>query len=218
MGALFLRRVSPPPSPGPSARSARVSFAGDDHALLRALTRGDQGAAAALFDRYSGLVERTIARVLGVDSELPDAVQEAFERVLRSVHGVRDPQALPGWVIRIAVCTAADFLRRRRRRRWLLLEPTYEREVETTEADLDGREALAATYAVLDQLSIEDRTVFALRIIDGMELQGVADACDCSLATIKRRLERALARFALLARKHPSLDPWLRDGERWGAE
>ncbi len=196
------------------ARWAPVSFAGDDHALLRALGRGDRGAAAALFDRYAPLVERTMARVLGADSELADAVQEAFLRMLHSVHGVRDPQALPEWVIRVAVCTAVDALRRRKRRRWLLFEPAETLEQPGAEADLEGREALKATYAVLDRLPVEDRTAFALRRIDGMELRQVASACDCSLATVKRRLERAEARFAALARRHPALRSWLDDGER----
>jgi RNA polymerase sigma-70 factor (ECF subfamily) len=217
------QRSTPPVqegAPKPPVRWAPVSFAGDDHALLRALGRGERGAAAALFERYAALVERTIARILGADSELADAVQEAFVRMLRSVHAVRDPQALPEWVIRIAVCTAVDTLRRRRRRRWLVFdstEPVEPVEPDGVEADLEGREALTATYAVLDQLPVDDRTVFALRIIDGMELRQVADACGCSLATVKRRLERAEARFALLARKQPALRSWISEGERWRA-
>jgi RNA polymerase sigma-70 factor (ECF subfamily) len=193
----------------PPARWAPVTFAGDDHALLRAFTRGDRGAAAALFDRYAPLVERTIARILGADSELADAVQEAFIRMMRSAHSIRDPQALPEWVIRVAVCTAVDTLRSRRRRRWLTFGPTESVEPDGAEPDLEGREALKATYAVLDQLSAEDRAVFALRIIEGMELRQVAAACDCSLATVKRRLGRAEARFAILARKQPALGNWL---------
>lgn len=204
----------PRPAPTPVARWAPVSFAGDDHALLRALGRGDQGAAAALFDRYAPLVERTIARILGADTELSDAVQESFVRMLRSVNAIRDPQAMPEWVIRVAVCTAIDTIRRRRRRRWLLLEPTEAPVEDGVEADFDGREELQATYAVLDQLSVDERAVFALRIIDGMELQQVAAACDCSLATVKRRLARAEARFTLLARKHPALAKRLAQSER----
>jgi RNA polymerase sigma-70 factor (ECF subfamily) len=198
-----------------AARWAPVTFAGDDHALLRAFTRGDRGAAAALFDRYAPLVERTIGRILGADSELADAVQEAFIRMMRSAHTIRDPQALPEWVIRVAVHTAADTLRRRRRRRWITFGPPEPIEPDGAEPDLEGREALKATYAVLDQLSIDDRAVFALRVIDGMELRQVAAACDCSLATVKRRLDRAEARFAILARKQPALGSWMADSERW---
>src|SRR5262249_30725821 len=99
--------------------------------------------------------------------------------------------------------------------RWLLFAPAETLEPEGAEDDLEGREALKATYAVLDRLSVEDRTVFALRIIDGMELRQVADACDCSLATVKRRLERAEARVAMLARKQAALSSWLEKGERW---
>jgi RNA polymerase sigma-70 factor (ECF subfamily) len=202
-------------APVPQARWAQVSFAGDDHALLRAFGRGDRGAAAALFDRYAALVERTIARILGADSELADAIQEAFVRMLHSAHAIRDPQALPEWVIRVAVRTAVDTLRRRRRRRWLMLDPTESIEPDGVEADLEGREALQATYAILDRLPIDERTVFALRYLEGMELRQVAAACECSLATVKRRIERAEARFVLLARRHPALQAWMADGARW---
>ena len=195
-----------------SAAGARVLFVGDDHALLAAFKRGDRGAAAALFDRYAELVGRTIARILGTSSDLSDVVQEAFVRMLRSAHLVRDPQALPEWVIRVAVCTAADELRARKRRRWLLLEPPSDAEPVGTSADVEGREAVRATYAVLDELSVEERTAFTLRFIDGMDLQRVAASCDCSLATIKRRLERAEARFRALARRHAVLAGWLSQG------
>jgi RNA polymerase sigma-70 factor (ECF subfamily) len=80
--------------------------------------------------------------------------------------------------------------------------------------DAADREALRATYAILDKLSIEERMVFALRMIDGMELKEVALACDCSLATVKRRMARAEARFEKLARAYPCLLPWISNSSR----
>lgn len=189
---------------------APVEFAGDRAVLVAALARGDEGAAAALFHEYSPLVERTLARILGADAELPDALQEVFLRALRSVKKLRDPQALTDWLLRIAVCTATDWLRSRARRRWLLLLDPARVERPPSEAlDESGREALRATYRVLDRLGVEDRAVFALRFIEGMELVKVAAACGCSLATTKRRVQRARARFIAAARREPALEPWL---------
>jgi RNA polymerase sigma-70 factor (ECF subfamily) len=191
-------------------RRGVVGFAGDREALVAALVQGNEGAAVALFHEYAPLVERTIGRILGVDDELPDATQEVFLRALRSVHKIRDPQALTDWILQITIYTATDWIRRRKRRRWLVFQdPSQIEGSDTAEIDETGLEALRATYALLDRLAIEERTVFALRYIDGMELTHLARVYDCSLATIKRRLGRANARFEAMARGVPALHPWL---------
>ena len=59
---------------------------------------------------------------------------------------------------------------------------------------------------------------FALRFVDGMELTEVAAACETSLATIKRRLARAGARFEAAARRQPVLEEWLEGGTRWASD
>ena len=193
-------------------------FVGDDYALIAGIRRSDPAAAAALFGQYRGLVERTLVRVLGFDSELPDAVQETFIRALTSTRLLRDPQALPSWLIRIAVCTASDLIRRRRRRRWLqfFAEPNalVDRSndlVFEAEPDLEARQALRVAQAVLSSLPVGERIAFSLRRLDGMELKEVAHACGCSLATIKRRLARAEKRFLARAKEHQALESWVDD-------
>jgi RNA polymerase sigma-70 factor, ECF subfamily len=191
-------------------RTANVAFVGDRRAWAKALSRRDEGAAVAFFDEYVLLVERTISRILGADADIADATQDVFIRCLQSVHRLKDPQAMTQWVIQIAVCTASDWVRRRHRRRWLTFhDPTDIAKYPIFAADSASRDALRATYAVLDQLTVEERTAFALRFIDGMELKEVALACGCSLATIKRRLGRAEIRFEAIARKYRVLLPWL---------
>jgi RNA polymerase sigma-70 factor (ECF subfamily) len=196
--------------PVPPARG-QVEFAGDRAALVAGLRRSDEGAAVAFFHEFAPLVERTLGRLVGVDADLPDATQEVFLRALRSMHRLRDPQALTDWLLQITVCTATDWVRRRQRRRWLVFfDPAQLQSPSTPGPDEVSREALRATYRALDRLSADDRMVFALRYIEGMELTQVADACMCSLATVKRRLTRASDRFQALARSEPALTPWLR--------
>jgi RNA polymerase sigma-70 factor (ECF subfamily) len=194
---------------GTAGKSARVSFVGDDHALMCAIEGGGHGAAAALFDRYSELVRRTIARILGPDPQVHDATQEAFVRMLRSAHLLRDPQALSEWALRTAVGTATDYLRRKYRRRWLWFKRKAPVEAGGTALDTYGREVVRAVYAVLDCLPPEERVLLALRFIDGMELRQAAAVCSCSHATADRRLERAEARFRRLTHKHPVLVDWI---------
>ncbi len=190
-------------------RRSQVEFVGDRAALVSALCRGDEGAAAALFHEYVPLVERIVGRVLGVDAELPDVTQDVFVRALGSVHRLRDPQALTDWLMQIAICTATDCVRRRQRRRWLrFVDPAELETPEPTGVDHPAREALSVTYRILDRFPIEERTVFVLRFMEGYGLEQVALSCGCSLATAKRRLQRASARFQNLARREPALRPF----------
>jgi RNA polymerase sigma-70 factor (ECF subfamily) len=195
----------------------------DDYALVAGIRHGDPVAATAFFEQYRALVERTLVRVLGFDSELADTVQETFIRALGSTRLLRDPQALPSWMIRIAVFTASDLLRRRKRRRWLqfFAEPQDASDsrngmVFDGEPDMEARLALQAAQAVIDTLPVDERVAFSLRRMEGMELKEVASACDCSLATVKRRLARAETRFLARAQKYPALGKWLAAKE--GAE
>jgi RNA polymerase sigma-70 factor (ECF subfamily) len=117
----------------------------------------------------------------------------------------------------IAVHVAHSSIAKRRRNKWLWFLPSDELpEIESGAAGPEVKDALRATYAILDGLPSDERVAFALRFIDGMELTEVAAACDTSLATIKRRLARAASHFEAEVRRQPELDVWARGGARWG--
>jgi RNA polymerase sigma-70 factor (ECF subfamily) len=164
-------------------------------------------------------VARILRRILGPDHELEDLHHDVFVRALRSVDDLRQPEALAGWLHAIAVHTAHGAIERRtRRRRWTLFgsDPSQPQpELQHPGADLEAREALRAAYRALDQLPADERVAFALRYFDGMELTEVAQASRVSLATLKRRLSRAEARFRQLAGQSPLLAGYLEGGARW---
>jgi RNA polymerase sigma-70 factor (ECF subfamily) len=198
--------------------TATVAYLGDEQTFLSALRRRDPAATAALFDAHQAWVLKVLARVLGVDAELRDVLQDVFVRALRGVHTVRDGRVIQPWLRQIAVCTARDCLRRRRRRRWLsFVAPEQLDEPAVAATDSESREALRAVYRVLDDFPLEERVAFTLRFLAGMELTEVAQVSKCSLATVKRRLSRAEQRFASEAQREAVLRPWLEQGSRWRA-
>lgn len=163
-------------------------------------------------------MQRILSRILGheLHTELEDLVHDAFVQALASIHGLRDPGALLGWMQTIAAHTAYRSIRARRARRWLRFwEPAQVPEVVVDGVEPELVEAYRRTYALLDRMPADERVAFALRHIDGMELTRVAELCDCSLATIKRRLARGEQRFARAAERDEILRGWLREGGRW---
>jgi RNA polymerase sigma-70 factor, ECF subfamily len=196
-----------------------LTFVGDDAALIEALRAGHPGAAAVFYDRHVARVRLTLRSILGPDDDLPDLLQEVFIRALDRVGQVREVDRLVGWLTGIAVFVARAQIRLRTRRSWLRLfspERTQARQLEQPSSE--ARRALREVYALLDQMPLDHRMVFLLRHVQGATLVEVADACQTSLATAKRRLARAEKRFLMAARRRPGLAEWLGEGTKWTAE
>jgi RNA polymerase sigma-70 factor, ECF subfamily len=194
-------------------------MAESDVALVQGLRADNAGAKAAFFARYAPEVERLITHLIGFDRELADILQEVFVQALSSLHNLRDPAALKPWLFRIATHSARRTLRSRSRRAWLRFfvdsDEETRHEPTTPGPDVEGAESVHAVYTVLRKLPANERIAFALRHIDGMELSEVAASCSVSLATIKRRLNRAEARFLRCALSQPTLRAWVEESSRW---
>ncbi len=178
--------------------------------LVRGLREHEPWAAAVLANRYLHHVRRVMVRVMGAgEPELDDLVQEVFTRALAGAHRLSFAGALTSWLTNIAVFTGREAIRRRTRWRWLgfVADPP---ERPAPQASPDVSEAARAVYALLERRPVDERIAFALRTIDGMELQEIADACGVSVPTVRRRLARAEARFNALAAQCEPLSPWLR--------
>jgi RNA polymerase sigma-70 factor (ECF subfamily) len=189
---------------------------GDD-ALVAALRGGRPGAADAFFQRYVDHVKRVVIRVMNVDAETEDIIHDVFLDALRSIDRLKEPDALKTWVTSIAVFKARRVLRQRRRRNWLRLAAPDELD-RIPRASGEGSElaeAMRCTYLVLNELPPDERIAFALRFIEGMELVELAGACRTSIATVRRRLQRAQERFLRKARRYPVLTARIAEGNRW---
>lgn len=189
-----------------------------DTALVAALRAGRAEAGDQLFERYGDYVERLIVRVLGLDAEVPDLINEVFARAFERIERLEDATALKGWLGSIAIFTARTFLRDRRSRRRFLgfFAPEELPDVPYRPAPVECSMALSRTYQVLSTLAPDERIAFALRFIDGMSLGEVAEVMDLSIGTVKRRLKRGQQRFVSAAQRDPLLKDLIQTSERWG--
>lgn len=210
------------PRPAPERADSRrpddaraVTFLGDDRALLAGVQAQNPLAMAALYDRYVGDVRRILLHTLGPRLDLADLVQDVFVAVLSSVRSLREAGALRSWLFQVTVRTARKHLRTRSRRWWLRLWPEGD-EIEAQPAvvlEENASEAVQATYRILQGMAAEDRLVFSLRYISGLELAEMAEVCETSLSTLKRRLARAEGRFFSAAQRDDALSGWAAEVE-----
>ena len=216
-GAATSAEASRVAAPTPLPHKSRQEGDGD-HELVQALRQGAPWARAALVQKYHPKVQRLVAGALGIDPDLMDVVQDVFVSVLRNVHQLKDPAALPGWIASLAVFTARGHIRRRRRWRWIrFLAPEEVPERPTAPHDAEGTATMRAVYQAIDALPTDERLAFSLRFVAELDLTEVAVACQVSLATIKRRLSRAETRFLKAAAESPLLRDRLARSTRFGA-
>jgi RNA polymerase sigma-70 factor, ECF subfamily len=184
----------------------------DDAALVAGVARQEAAAVAALYDRYAPLVRGVLIRTLGTDLDVDDLVQETFLTAVRRMATLREAGALRSFVVSVTIRLARNELRKRALRRWMRLDDLPEPPVAASSDDA-ARESVRHLYLALGRMDSELRVLFVLRHVEGFELAELAEAVGCSLATLKRRLARAEARFEALAAGDPVLRERLRRAE-----
>lgn len=67
--------------------------------LVRDAAAGDQRAWDGLVERYMPLVMSVAARYRLAEGDVADVSQTLWLRLVQSLHTLREPQALPGWIV-----------------------------------------------------------------------------------------------------------------------
>ncbi len=175
-------------------------FAGDsDSRLLAALTAGDAGALALLFDRHGAAVLGLLTRMLGRGGEADEVLQEVF--LWLWAHPDRYDgrrSSLRGWLLVIARSRALDVLRANRSRR--LREEGVERDRPRSQepiplADLEQRERQRRLQAAMGCLPEEQRRCIELAFFSGLSHTQIAGRLQQPLGTVKSRIQLGMAKL-----------------------
>jgi RNA polymerase sigma-70 factor, ECF subfamily len=177
-----------------------------DAAIAESLRRGEREAELLAWNRFSPGVAETLRRMMGPGPDREDLLQEVFLRFFKRIGTLREPAAVRGFLAGISIRVVRGEIANRTRRRWLHLTPTGETpEVAVAGPDMEARDTLARYYALLDQLSAAERSIFVARTIERLTLAEVAQIHGMSISTAQRRLIRATKRVAALIRRDPAL-------------
>jgi len=125
-------------------------------------------------------------------SDGDDAMQETMIAVLKNLPSLREPDALHGWVRRIAVRESMRLVKARHPESSLDDARAAVAFAPTDLPDLDGQADVAA---VLRTLPAEHRAVLVLRDLDGLSEAEVATMLRVPEGTVKSRLHRARSAF-----------------------
>jgi RNA polymerase sigma-70 factor (ECF subfamily) len=196
--------------------------------LVQRTLGGEPRAFELLVIKYQRRVERLIGRMVRDSDLVQDIAQETFIRAYRALGQFRGDAQFYTWLYRIAVNTAKKQLMELKRDPLVFqsqmksgdddetsgsereLNPSVA-DTETPEAVLASKEIAEAVNAAMDALPEELRNAIALREIEGLSYEEIAQALDCPIGTVRSRIFRA--REAISNRIKPMLER--QTGKRW---
>jgi RNA polymerase sigma-70 factor (ECF subfamily) len=159
-----------------------------DPALLGRVRAGDRDALSALYRVHAAEMLALAARLTGSRSDAEDVVQDLFLRLPRALARYDERGRFLPWLKQLTVRTALVRLRSGRRRRETGLVEVESFWVGDSADDQAVRDAL-------DHLSVEDRAIVILKVVEGYSHAEIAALLEIPKGTSEVRLHRALERL-----------------------
>jgi RNA polymerase sigma-70 factor (ECF subfamily) len=182
------------PSPASGTRSGPLTQLNDSQ-LVSLVASGETRAFEALYRRHAPFALNLAVRLQGNATDVEDLVHDAFVRAHERLADLREPAAFRAWLGSIIIRLVRTRMRRRKLLRALGLvhhgEPVDLDAIASSEAGPEARALLAQVYALLCTMPADDRIAWTLRYVERHRLEAVAELAACSLATAKRRIQRA---------------------------
>jgi RNA polymerase sigma factor (sigma-70 family) len=179
----------------PAKRRVSVGQRSDEE-LLDAVASGDDGALAALYDRFGRVAYGLAYRILRDQALAEDAVQEGFLAVWRSAQSYqRERSKAATWILTLVHRRAVDLVRREDRRRTEALDLAQEPASESVDEEAGLRDRRLAVQAALQQLPDDQRQALELAYYGGYTQSELAERLGVPLGTIKSRMFAGLNRL-----------------------
>ena len=156
--------------------------------LLLRCQIGDRDALAELIDRYRRPLRYFISRLLGNDEMAEDVFQDTWLTVIRRIHSLKEIDAFPTWLYRIARNKVYQQLRREKKLSKLGEDTVVPNQTE--DYDFSAEDAVKL-HKCLEELRPEHKEVLMLRFLEQMSYYRISQVINCSVGTVRSRIHYA---------------------------
>jgi RNA polymerase sigma-70 factor (ECF subfamily) len=178
----------------------------DEANLARKAKEGDMNAFESLIKKHQQAIYYLCRRLTGAHQSADDIAQETFIKAYFALAAFDENLALYPWLRKIAVNTALNYIKSRRREKALgdgelkLASANSQAGRESPQHYLEREELEERFHRALDSLPPGQKSVFVLRFYENQSYGEIARALRLSPGTVMSRLNRARRKLkALLA-------------------
>lgn len=170
--------------------------------LVKKSQSGDVESFELLIGSYDKRAYNIAYRVMGNEEDAKDMAQEALIKVFRSLKDFKGQSSFSTWLYRIVTNVCLDELRRKKNEKYVSMDSTIQTDSgelnmelcsdkETPEIVYERVEQRELIKNAIRELNEEYRSAIVLRDIQGFSYDEISSILDCSLGTVKSRINRA---------------------------
>ena len=175
-----------------------------DAELIAAALAGRPDSVAALARRHTARVRAAVYPIVLNHADADDVTQETLVKAVSSLASFKSGAAFSTWLHRVAVNTALNFLRRKKRFPETGNEDAFSNIEDTTaptpSENLESAELDAAITRAMQKLPPKQRLAVSLVIIRDLDECEAATIAGCHPATLRWRLHAARQKLKSLLR------------------
>ncbi len=171
----------------------------DEKAIIELIRDGDQKAFREFVESNQENIYKTCYGLLHDEMDADDVTQEVFIEAFRSADKFKGTSKLSTWLYRIAVNKSLNFIRAKKRKRFLrFIGLDFDIQVAEDEVNFDiksdiKREAkrMSEINVVIDALPENQRTAFLLHHINDLTYKEIAVTMQLSVSSVESLIFRA---------------------------
>lgn len=161
----------------------------DDKRLIKRATKHDRGAQKALYEKYAPKM-LSVCRMYIKDSHFAeDVLMRAFFKLFKNLKNFRNEGSFEGWIRKIVVCEAIDFLRAQKRRGFT--EEFSDNNIPFSEDNYTINEEIEEIQNYIDELPDGYKTVLILYAVEGYKHAEIAKMLQISEGASRSQLSKA---------------------------
>lgn len=163
----------------------------DEQVIIDACMRGESWARKRVYELYAPAMMSLCIRYVGDRETARDLLQDGFIKVFTKIRLYAYKGAFGGWMHRVFVTTALEYLRKTDALRSTVDIADYSEQLKDTDVSVLDRLSTDELMACVKNLPSGYRTVFNMYAIEGYTHPEIAEALGISVTTSKTQFHRA---------------------------
>lgn len=162
--------------------------------LIRAAKQGDTQSFTTLYEEVAPALYRTALYTLGNSYDAEDVVSETFMEAFHGLAKLRDENAFRPWIYKILSARC-----KRKIKEYIKGRQTFDIDsvLDLDDGENMGEQTLQRVdlLRALEQLSIQERQIVLLSVLEGYTTKEIAHILTCPHGTVSSKLYRALKKM-----------------------
>lgn len=177
-------------------------MSGNETQLVKKSRAGNIEAFEQLISAYERKAYNIALRIMGNEEDAKDMAQEAFIRIFKSISKFKEQSSFSTWMYRIVTNVCLDEIRKRKNSKVISMDSGIETDngeikmelksdSQTPEEAFQRKENIKIILDAVNELSDDYKSVIVLREMQGFSYEEISNIMECSIGTVKSRINRA---------------------------